>query len=128
MEQRLEEEDLARKNKEVELAKESARAKEIEISNLKLQKEQQELACDLQHVKQELEERERRMGFLSEEKHSVEHALSQASVDARLIADLKVCFHFENDSYFTHGYMGSMSHPESGIKVFCPISIFRPNK
>lgn len=92
-EKRLEESSVIHKNKEVELAKESARAKEIEIANLKLQKEQQELLYELEHIKQELDEREQRMSFLSEEKHHVEHALSQASTSAKQTAELKVGFH-----------------------------------
>ena len=89
-EQKIEEITSSHKTKEAELAKESARSKEIEISNLKLQKERQMILFEVENLKQELSEREEHLAHLLGEKSHTELVLTQANANEKYTTELKV--------------------------------------
>ncbi|XP_066915412.1 uncharacterized protein [Clytia hemisphaerica] len=67
------------KLKDANLAKESSRAKEIEIANLKLQKEYQDLSCEFENLQQQFSGRDKRLSQLLDDRNHVEHVLQEAN-------------------------------------------------
>lgn len=84
--------ETGHKKMEDELAQERARAKEIETSNLKLQKQQQELFFEFSNLKDELNDREAQCTQLLDERQRAEQAFTHASMNAKQTNELKVHF------------------------------------
>ena len=80
------------KTKAIELSKESSHSKELEIKNLKLQKEFQELTYEVEQLKHELLESDNRLKQFMYEKSQLEEALSHTNIETKQTSELQVMF------------------------------------
>ena len=88
-EQRFDDINEQLKIKDANLAKESSRAKEIEIANLKLQKEYQDLSFELENLRQEFSGRDKRLNQLLDDRNHVDHVLKEATHTSKANNELR---------------------------------------